>query len=185
MNNSADDSEHLIAVVRRANEKRRTLAIRGSQSKEFYVKSSADDELKTLSHSGIINYLPEELVVSVRAGTSLEELRKTLESENQILAGDPPYFRGAGTVGGAVACGFSGPGRPWLGSLRDCILGIEMINGLGNKLRFGGTVLKNVAGYDVSRLVSGSLGTLGLLLSVNLKVLPQPQRRSSWRCTWE
>ena len=171
-----------MAVVQRAIAQRRTLAIWGSKSKDFYIENSADDELETLSHKGIIDYFPDELVISVRSGTRLTELREILDSEKQVLAGDPPCFQGDGTVGGAVACGFSGPGRPWLGSLRDCILGIEMINGLGKKLRFGGTVMKNVAGYDISRLLAGSLGTLGVLLSVNLKALPRARFSSSWRC---
>jgi glycolate oxidase FAD binding subunit len=117
----------------------------------------------------------------VRTGTSLRELSQTLAQEGQMLGFEPPEFRGLGTVGGAVASGLAGPGRPSRGGVRDAVLGVQMINGLGERLRFGGQVMKNVAGFDVSRLQVGAFGMLGLLLEVSLKVLPRPQAEATLR----
>ncbi len=124
-------------------------------------------------HCGIINYEPTELVVTVRAGTPLAELERTLHEAGQMLPFEPPRFPGA-TIGGTLACGLSGPRRPWAGAARDFVLGMRIINGLGQDLHFGGEVMKNVAGYDVSRLHVGAFGTLGVLLDMSMKVLPQP-----------
>ncbi len=151
--------------------------ISGSGSKEFLLRGTINDSAALLAvaeHSGIIDYQPAELVVTARAGTPLRELKSLLDQHQQMLPFDPPLFAGGGTIGGAVASGLSGPGRPWRGAVRDCVLGVEMLNGLGERLRFGGQVMKNVAGYDVSRLQAGAFGSLGVLLSVSIRLLPRP-----------
>lgn len=119
-------------------------------------------------------YEPDELVLQCRAGTPLAEVEALLAEQGQILAFEPPAFGESATIGGTVACGFSGPRRPWGGALRDHLLGVRIVNGRGQSLKFGGRVMKNVAGYDVSRLMAGAMGTLGVLLDVSLKVLPRP-----------
>ena len=131
--------------------------------------------LSTIEHSGIIDYRPDELVVTARSGTPLKELKQTLARQGQMLPFEPPEFQGLGTLGGAVAAGLAGPGRPWRGTVRDSVLGLVMINGLGQRLKFGGQVMKNVAGFDVSRLQAGAFGIFGLLLEVSLRVQPVPR----------
>jgi glycolate oxidase FAD binding subunit len=148
------------------------LRIRGGGSKNFYGEPSEGEELSTLSLCGITAYEPSELVVTVRAGTRLSELEAALAERGQCLAFEPPHFAGGATVGGMVAAGLAGPARASAGPVRDYVLGLTMINGRGEALTFGGTVMKNVAGYDVSRLMVGSLGTLGLIADVSIKVLP-------------
>ena len=152
------------------------LRIRGGGSKDFHALQLQGDILDTRSLSGIVSYEPSELVVTVRAGTSLAELEATLAEQGQCLAFEPPHFAtdagDVSTVGGMVAAGWSGPSRASVGAVRDFVLGIEILNGKAELLRFGGTVMKNVAGYDVSRLMAGSWGTLGLITEVSLKVLP-------------
>ncbi len=133
-------------------------------------------DLDMALHRGIIKYQPAELVITARAGTPLADITAALEERKQCLAADPPTFGGRGTLGGAVASGLSGPSRPFRGSLRDCVLGIELVNGLAERLCFGGEVFKNVAGFDVSRLLTGSEGALGTLLSASLRVAPRPER---------
>ena len=124
--------------------------------------------------AGIISYEPSELVVTARAGTPLAELEALLAAQGQCLAFEPPHFGAQATVGGMVACGLNGPARGTAGAVRDYMLGVKLLNGKGEHLTFGGQVMKNVAGYDVSRLMAGSLGTLGVLLEVSIKVLPVP-----------
>lgn len=152
------------------------LRIRGGGSKDFHALQLQGEILDTRSLSGIVSYEPSELVVTVRAGTPLAELEAALAAQGQCLAFEPPHFAGSegdvATVGGMVAAGWSGPARASVGAVRDFVLGIEIINGKAELLRFGGTVMKNVAGYDVSRLMAGSWGTLGLITEVSLKVLP-------------
>ena len=150
---------------------RKPLRIRGGGSKDFYGGMASGDLLDTRGHAGIVNYEPTELVVTARCGTPLAELESALAARRQCLACEPPHF-GVATVGGAVAAGLSGPRRAAVGSLRDFVLGVKLMDGEGRVHRFGGEVMKNVAGFDVSRLVTGSLGTLGLILEVSLKVLP-------------
>lgn len=150
------------------------IRISGSGSKAFYTGNMAGDPLDVTLHQGIVNYEPSELVLTARAGTSLRDIEALLAQHGQMLAFEPPHFGPGATLGGAVACGFSGPRRPYCGSLRDFILGARIINGKGEILQFGGQVMKNVAGFDVSRLMAGSLGTLGILLEVSFKVLPLP-----------
>jgi len=125
-------------------------------------------------HRGIVAYEPTELVITARAGTPLSELEATLEERGQMLPFEPPHYGEFATLGGTLACGFSGPRRPYCGSARDFVLGTRVVNGKGERLRFGGEVIKNVAGYDVSRLMVGAVGTLGVILEASLKVLPRP-----------
>jgi len=151
------------------------LAIQGGCSKAFYGRASDGQTCRVTGHSGIIDYTPAELVISARAGTPLAELEAILAREGQMLAFEPPHFGATATLGGTIACGLSGPRRPYAGAARDFVLGVRCINGKGELLRFGGKVMKNVAGYDLSRLLTGSLGTLAVLLDIHLKVLPRPE----------
>jgi len=130
-------------------------------------------------HAGIVDYEPTELVITTRAGTRLSEINQVLSEAGQMLAFEPPGFGDAATMGGSIACGFSGPRRPYVGAARDFVLGVNCINGRGDSLKFGGRVMKNVAGYDVSRLMTGSLGSLGLITEISLKVLPLPEFETS------
>lgn len=155
------------------------LRIRGGDSKAFLGRPTSGTWLDTREHRGIVSYDPTELVVSVRAGTSLSELAATVDEAGQMLPWEPPDFAGQATVGGMVAAGLSGPRRPWSGAVRDFVLGTRVITGLGQHLRFGGEVMKNVAGYDLSRLLAGSFGSLGLITEVSLKVLPKPRCSAS------
>ena len=163
--------------VRAAREQRTVLRVRGGGSKDHLGDISQGQVLDTTTCQGIVSYEPGELVVTARAGTSLAEVEALLASRGQDLAFEPPRWGAQGataTIGGAVACGFSGPARASRGAVRDHVLGVQMINGRAQLLRFGGSVMKNVAGFDLSRLMAGSMGTLGLLVEVTLKVLPQP-----------
>lgn len=169
----------LIDAVRQAGADGRVLRLRGGGTKDFWGQSLTGDVLDTRAYRGIVSYEPSELVVTVRGGTPLAELEAALAEKGQCLAFEPPHFgqdtaTGAtvATVGGMVASGLSGPARATAGAVRDYVLGARFINGLGEHLTFGGQVMKNVAGYDVSRLMAGSWGTLGLITEVSLKVLP-------------
>jgi glycolate oxidase FAD binding subunit len=167
-------SEELAARVRQSFETRQALAIRGGASKAFLTGAAQGEALETSGYKGIVDYQPAELVLTARAGTPLSEIEATLAAEGQMLAFEPPYFGPDATLGGAAAIGLSGPRRPYAGALRDFILGARIINGQGQVLTFGGQVMKNVAGYDVSRLMAGAMGTLGVILELSLKVLPRP-----------
>lgn len=166
--------EAMVERVRAAAASATPLCIRGGGSKDFYGEPPQGELLDTRPLTGIVSYEPSELVVTVRAGTPLAELEALLATEGQCLAFEPPRFAGTGTgtVGGMVAAGLSGPSRASVGAVRDYVLGAEMVNGRAEVLRFGGTVMKNVAGYDVSRVLAGSLGVLGLITELSLKVLP-------------
>jgi glycolate oxidase FAD binding subunit len=153
---------------------RQPLRIRGGGSKDFYGGPLVGEPLEVGAYRGIVSYEPSELVLTARAGTPLAELDSVLAERGQWLAFEPPSFGGAATLGGALAAGLSGPGRASYGPLRDFVLGVKVMDGEGRVLAFGGQVMKNVAGFDVSRLMAGSLGTLGLILEVSLKVLPLP-----------
>lgn len=148
------------------------LTILGGGSKVFLSSPSNHHVLSTTEHQGIIDYHPAELVLTARAGTLLKDIEATLNEAGQMLPFEPPYYKEQATLGGAVASGLSGPIRPFTGSLRDFVLGCTLINGKGEILKFGGQVMKNVAGYDVSRLMVGAMGTLGVLLDISIKVLP-------------
>ncbi len=162
----------LIDAVRQAAADGRTLRLRGGGSKDFWGQSLTGEALDTRAYRGIVSYEPSELVVTARCGTPLAELEAALAEKGQCLAFEPPHFGAGATVGGMVAAGLSGPARATAGAVRDYVLGARFINGLGEHLTFGGQVMKNVAGYDVSRLMAGSWGTLGLITEVSLKVLP-------------
>ncbi len=169
--------------IRAAQTDRTTLRIRGGGSKDFYGERLDGDILDTRPLHGVCSYEPSELVVTVLAGTPLAELEELLAGGGQYLAFEPPHFGAGATVGGMVAAGLSGPARAAAGSVRDHVLGVQMLNGLGQWLRFGGQVIKNVAGYDVSRVLAGSLGTLGVITEVSLKVLPRPVAEATLRFT--
>ncbi|MFP3847246.1 glycolate oxidase subunit GlcE [Pseudomonas sp. W5-01] len=179
-----DASDALLEQVNQAIQSALPLRIQGANSKVFLGREVAGDVLDTRIHSGIVTYDPTELVITARAGTPLSVLNAALEDAGQMLPCEPPSYSrgdadasgaGDGTVGGMVAAGLSGPRRPWSGSVRDFVLGTRVITGLGKHLRFGGEVMKNVAGYDLSRLMAGSFGCLGLITEVSLKVLPKPR----------
>jgi len=177
-NSSNDDSDALRSAVQEQHAAARPITICGGGSKSFLgVPCAHDDEryaLSLLSHRGVINYEPTELVLTARSGTPLTDIVNTLSEAGQRLAFEPPQLSEA-TLGGTLACGLSGPARPYCGSARDHVLGTRIINGSGEDLSFGGEVMKNVAGYDVSRLQIGAFGTLGVLLDVSLKVLPEAE----------
>ena len=164
----------VIGKVRQAAARARPLRIRGGGSKDFYGQRLHGELLDVRPLAGVVDYEPSELVVTVRAGTRLRELQALLAERGQCLPFEPPQFGVGSTIGGAVAAGLSGPARASVGSLRDYVLGVQIVNGKGELLTFGGQVMKNVAGYDVSRLMAGSLGTLGVIVQVSLKVLPVP-----------
>lgn len=167
--------------IRAAAAGRRPLRIRGGGSKDFYGGGLEGELLDVGALSGITHCEPTELVISARAGTPLAQLERELAAHSQMLAFEPPRFEGRATIGGAVASGLSGPRRAYSGALRDFVLGVELIDGRGEGLRFGGKVIKNVAGFDVSRLMAGSMGTLGLLTEVTLKTVPRPRAECTLR----
>ena len=158
--------------IRAAAADRTPLRLRGTGSKDFYGETLQGELLNIESLRGIVSYEPSELVVTVRAATPLAELEAALSERGQCLAFEPPRFGGLASCGGMVAAGLSGPSRASAGAVRDYVLGLDLINGRGELLTFGGQVIKNVAGYDVSRLMVGALGTLGVLTEISLKVLP-------------
>ena len=172
---NADNSALLLEQVNQALQYATPLRIQGANSKFFLGRNVAGQVLDTRVHRGIVSYDPTELVITARCGTPLVELVQVLERAGQMLPCEPPSF-GDATVGGMLASGLSGPRRPWAGALRDYVLGTRVITGHGKHLRFGGEVMKNVAGYDLSRLMAGSYGALGVITEVSLKVLPKPRQ---------
>lgn len=159
--------------------------IRGHGSKCFYGGEPRGELLSTTALRGISSYEPSELVVTVQGGTPIAELEQALAAQGQHLAFEPPRLNGGGTVGGMVASGLAGPARAQVGGVRDHVLGVTLLNGKAELMSFGGTVMKNVAGYDVSRLMAGSLGVLGLIAEVSLKVLPRPVVQATLRFEME
>jgi glycolate oxidase FAD binding subunit len=170
-----------IRAAATATDTRLPLRIRGGGTKDFYGEPPRGTPLSTAELTGITSYEPSELVVTVRAGTPLAELEAVLAAQGQCLPFEPPRFGEGGTVGGMVAAGLSGPARASVGAVRDYVLGATLVNGRGEALTFGGQVMKNVAGYDVSRVLAGSLGVLGLIAEVSLKVLPVPPAEATLR----
>lgn len=160
--------------VRDAFEAGTPLSIRGGGSKPFIGREPLGEPLVVSACRGIVDYDPAELVLTVRCGTLLEEVEQLLADHGQSLPFEPPRFSGETSMGGVTASGLSGPRRPWAGSVRDFVLGTTCVSGRGDILRFGGRVMKNVAGYDVSRLMVGALGTLGVVVETSFKVLPAP-----------
>lgn len=155
------------------------LNIRGSGSKSFLSPQASGDVIDTRAHAGIVEYEPSELVIVVRTGTPLAEVEKAMLEAGQMLAFEPPHFGDGATIGGTVATGLSGPRRPYAGPTRDFILGCKVLDGKGDHLSFGGKVMKNVAGFDVSRLIAGSMGTLGVITEVAFKCLPLPKAQET------
>ncbi len=176
----------LIDQIKSAAASGTPLRIRGGGSKDFYGQSLLGEVLDTRAFTGITSYEPSELVVTARAGTPLAELEATLAEKGQCLPFEPPHYQinsadRVATVGGMVACALSGPARATAGGVRDYMLGVQILNGRAELLTFGGQVMKNVAGYDVSRLMAGSMGTLGVITEVSLKVLPVPPAEATLR----
>jgi glycolate oxidase FAD binding subunit len=167
--------------VREARAAQRALRLRGAGSKDFYGEHLEGEVLELGAHRGVVAYEPSELVVTARCGTPLSELEETLAAHGQFLAFEPPRFGADPTVGGLIAAGLSGPRRPYAGAARDFVLGTRLLTAAGEELRFGGEVMKNVAGFDVSRLLCGSLGILGIITEVSLKVLPLPRCEETLR----
>ncbi len=170
-----DISGALQAQVASALHHQSPLRIQGGGSKSFYGNRVRAEPINVTAHTGILSYEPTELVITARAGTPLRVLEETLAQHRQMLPFEPPHFGPGATLGGTVATGLSGPRRPFTGAVRDYVLGVKLLSGRGEIVSFGGQVMKNVAGYDVSRLVTGSLGMLGIILEVSLKVLPLPE----------
>ena len=183
MDEDTDLTASLARRVRDAAANGAPLRIRGGGSKDFYGQSLEGELLDMSSFAGVISYEPSELVVTVRGGTRLAELETLLAAHQQCLPFEPPHFGPDATVGGMVACGLNGPARASMGAVRDYLLGVVLLNGKGEVLTFGGQVMKNVAGYDVSRLMAGALGTLGVLLEVSLKVLPVAPAEATLMCS--
>jgi glycolate oxidase FAD binding subunit len=166
--------------IRTAAARATPLRLRGGGSKDFYGNEPRGEPLDTRGYAGIVDYEPSELVLTARGGTALAEVEAILGEQGQCLPFEPPHF-GAATLGGCIAAGLSGPRRAAAGALRDFVLGVKLIDGRGRVLEFGGRVMKNVAGYDVSRLLAGSLGTLGVIAEASVKVLPRPPAERTLR----
>jgi len=158
------------------------LSIEGGGTKSWYGNKNSFTKLSTRQYAGILEYQPEELVITACAGTPLKEIEAALAAKNQMLPFEPPHFGDTATFGGAIGAGLAGPARISAGNLRDFVLGARIMDGKGQDLSFGGKVMKNVAGYDISRLLPGSLGTLSLLLEASVKVLPRPEAIATLRC---
>ena len=173
--------EQLQERVREAAARGQKLRIRGGGTKDWYGHRLQGEILDTRGHAGIVDYEPTELVITARCGTPLREIEAVLAERRQMLAFEPPHFGLDATLGGAIAAGLSGPRRAASGAVRDFVLGAKLLDGKGDVLSFGGQVMKNVAGYDVSRLLGGSLGTLGVLLEISVKVLPRPFAETTLR----
>lgn len=174
MGGENDASAELQERLTRAAAEGTGLDIVAGASKAFLGRITQSEPLDVSAHRGIVSYEPGELVITARSGTPLTEVEQALADSGQMLAFEPPHFGETATLGGTVASALSGPRRPYTGAVRDFVLGIKMMSGEGHTLTFGGQVMKNVAGYDVSRLMVGAMGTLGVLLEISLKVLPQP-----------
>ncbi len=175
MPNACDCSSALTERVSAALKSATPLRIVGGNTKAFYGRMIDAEPLQVNQHCGVVSYEPSELALTARGGTPLAEVQQLLAENRQMLAFEPPCFGGAATIGGMVAAGLSGPRRPYVGAVRDFVLGVRVLTGKGDILKFGGAVMKNVAGYDVSRLMVGAMGTLGIILEATFKVLPQPE----------
>jgi glycolate oxidase FAD binding subunit len=171
--------QHIVDSFRDRVRSSGPLRIRGGGTKDWYGQWLDGDVLDTREYTGIVDYEPTELVITARCGTPLADIEAALADRGQMLAFEPPHFGAGATLGGAIASGLSGPRRATSGAVRDFVLGCTLLDGKGDVLSFGGQVMKNVAGYDVSRLLAGSLGTLGLLLDVSVKVLPRAPREAT------
>ncbi len=183
---AGDLAQTLAAQVREATAAGAPLAIVGGGTKRFYGRLAQGAPLSVAGHTGVVAYDPSELVITARAGTPIGEIEALLARHGQMLAFEPPLFGEASTLGGVVAAGLAGPRRPFAGAVRDSVLGVSVLDGAGQVLRFGGTVFKNVAGFDAFRLMAGALGCLGVLLEVSLRVSPAPrvQLSRSFEADW-
>jgi glycolate oxidase FAD binding subunit len=175
----ADLTETLAEQVHAAAAAHQPLRLVGGDTKSFYGRAVAGEPLSLAGHAGVTDYKPSELVITARAGTRLADIEALLEANDQMLAFEPPSTGGASTIGGVVAAGLSGPRRPFVGAVRDYVLGVTVLDGLGRRLRFGGTVFKNVAGFDAFRLMAGAQGGLGVILDVSLRVTPKPRAEAA------
>ena len=171
-----DHTRPLQEQVREAFASRTPLRIVGGGSKAFYGRQVEGQALVVTAHAGIVSHAPTELVITARGGTPLADVEAVLAAAGQMLPFEPPHFSGGSTFGGMLAAGLAGPRRLAAGSVRDALLGVKLLTGRGEVLTFGGQVMKNVAGYDVSRLLAGSLGSLGVILEASVKVLPRPAK---------
>jgi glycolate oxidase FAD binding subunit len=176
---SSDLAEALTETVRTAAAEARPLRVVGGDTKAFHGRSAIGERLEIAGHRGVVDYEPSELVITARAGTPLLEIEALLASNAQMLAFEPPILGPTSTLGGVVAAGFSGSRRPFAGAVRDSVLGVTVLNGKGEALRLGGTVFKNVAGFDGFRLMAGALGCLGVLLEISIRVAPSPAAETS------
>ena len=175
------DATFISARINEALANKMPLAIHGGNTKAFYGGAIQGAPLDVRAYAGIIEYEPKELVLTVRAGTTLADIETAMDTASQMLPFEPPHYSEGSTIGGTVAAGLSGPRRPYTGAVRDFVLGARIVSGKGEDLRFGGRVIKNVAGYDVSRLMTGAMGTLGVLLDLSFKVLPKPVQELTLR----
>ena len=179
MPDNNDKTEQLCDQVVRAYHSKTPLAITAGNSKSFYGLDVEGEALLLDGHQGILSYEASELVITARSGTRLSEIESALDQHGQQLAFEPPLHSNRATIGGAIASGLSGPARAFKGAARDFVLGAKIINGKGELMKFGGQVMKNVAGYDVSRLMVGAQGTLGVLMDISLKVLPKAEAETT------
>ena len=164
----------LVTQVQEAIEKKHPLRIVGGDSKAFYGEQSEADAINVSEHTGVIDYDPAELVITLRAGSKLKEVEALLAQNQQMFAFEPPCYSEDSTIGGMIASGLAGPRRAFSGGPRDYLLGVKMIDGRGQVLNFGGRVIKNVAGFDISRSMVGALGTLGVILEASIRIVPMP-----------
>lgn len=179
MSENNDKTELLCDQVARACSSNTPLEIRAGNSKSFYGRDVQGEPLQLEGHQGVLSYKASELVITARSGSRISAIESALHEQGQQLAFEPPCHSDLSTIGGAIACGLSGPARPFQGAARDFVLGAKIINGKGELMQFGGQVMKNVAGYDVSRLMVGAQGTLGVLLELSLKVLPKAEAETT------
>jgi len=171
-----DITQHLIEAVKTAHDSASPIRVVAGNTKHFLGRETPSQQILNIGeHTGIVSYQPIELVITVLGSTKLIEIQKVLDAHNQMLSFEPPLFNGQATIGGTLATNLSGPARPWSGSVRDMVLGVTLINGCGELLNFGGQVMKNVAGYDVSRMQAGAMGGLGIMTQISLKVMPKPE----------
>ena len=175
----ASEVASIQQAIGSARASRQPLAIEGSGSRLFYGRRSIGTRFSMADYSGIMEYSPTELVMSVKAGTRLGDIDRKLAEHGQMLGFEPPVSSDESTIGGTVAVGLAGPGRPWRGSVQDFMLGARIMSGHGRVMNFGGKVIKNVAGFDVSRLMVGAMGCLGILLELSMRVIPRPE----YECT--
>ena len=171
-------AQQLCEQVANAHDQASALKIHAGNSKDFYGRKVDGTELSLNGHSGILDYHASELVITARSGTKFSDIESALDDNNQMFAFEPPRHNKNATLGGIIACGVSGPRRGFTCAARDAVLGASVINGKGETMKFGGQVMKNVAGYDASRLMVGAQGTLGVLLDISVKVLPKPEKRN-------